>query len=400
MTNRMRRLLLATLCLAGSPLTTMQGANPVTTPEASHVFAPQIEAHAIRPHVEYLAGDKLRGRAGADARHAADYIVSHYRKCGLQPLFGDQFYQIIPGKGADGETPIVAGRNVGAVLQGCDPQLKDECIIVGVHYDHLGVRNGATFAGADDNATGVAMMLELARRFAQSAEKPKRSIVFVGFDLEEQMLWGSRWFAAHSPIPLERVRLFITADMIGRSLGDLDLPVVFALGSEHSPQVKQALDRVGRPEGLEISRLGIDLVGTRSDYGPFRDREVPFLFFSTGEHPDYHTPRDTPEKIDYAKTARISSLILKLVQDIADTDDPPVWSKAVVGDLDEPRALERITTLLLEAENAERPLTDVQRYLVSTVRNKTRRILEQGTMSADERVWLVRMSQLLLLSVF
>lgn len=400
MTTPLSRLLLVALWLAGAPLLSVRAANPVTTPEGSHVFTSQIEAPAIRPHVEFLAGDQLRGRTGADARRAADYIVEHYRRYGLQPLFGDQFYQIIPGRAEDKETQIVAGRNVGAVLHGSDPQVKDEYIIVGVHYDHLGVRNGAMFVGADDNATGVAMMLELARHFSQSPEKPRRSIVFVGFDLEEHMLWGSRWFAAHSPVPLEQVKLFITADMIGRSLGDLDLPVVFALGSEHSPQVKQALDRIGRPEGLEISRLGIDLVGTRSDYGPFRDREVPFLFFSTGEHPDYHTPRDTPDKIDYAKTARISGLILKLVQEIATTDEPPVWSKAAIGDLDEPRALERITSLLLEADNPDRPLTDVQRYLVSTVRNKTRRILEQGTMSADDRVWLVRMSQLLLLSVF
>jgi hypothetical protein len=187
--------------------------------------------------------------------------------------------------------------------------------------------------------------------------------------------------------------------MIGRSLGDLPLPVVFAMGSEHSPQVKASLDRIGRPEGLEIARLGADLVGTRSDYGPFRDRQVPFLFFSTGQHPDYHTPRDTPARIDYEKAARVSSLILQLVRDVSDTNEPPVWNAATVTDLDEPRALERITTLLLDTEQ-QQPLSDVQRYMVSTVRNRCRRILEADQMTADDRTWLVRMSQLLLLSVF
>jgi hypothetical protein len=177
------------------------------------------------------------------------------------------------------------------------------------------------------------------------------------------------------------------------------LPAVFVLGSEHAPQLKSMLNAVGRPEGLDVARLGIDLIGTRSDYGPFRDRKVPFLFFSTGEHPDYHTPRDTAARIDYAKAARVSSLVLKAVQHVADADATPEWTDDVGRDIDEARALERITTLLLEAET-QRPLSDVQRYMVTTVRNRSRRILEQGEMTADDRTWLIRMSQLLLLSVF
>src|SRR5690606_27127618 len=93
---------------------------------------------------------------------------------------------------------------------------------------------------------------------------PECSVAFVGFDLEERMLWGSRWFASNPPRPLEDLRLFITADMVGRSLGRLDLPTVFVLGSEHAPRLKQTLDAVTPPEGLEVSRLGIDLIGTRS----------------------------------------------------------------------------------------------------------------------------------------
>ncbi|MDZ4683498.1 MAG: M28 family peptidase [Planctomycetaceae bacterium] len=382
-------------------LTVYFAATPSTTPVAPTVFVSAIQPADIRPHVEFLAGPELRGRSGADSRRAADYIVEHFRRCQLKPLFGpSEFYQSIPGVTEPGGGPQEIGRNVGAWCEGSDPVLKHEYVVIGVHYDHLGVRDGQTFAGADDNATGVAMMLEVAKRASQSATKPKRSLVFVGFDLEERMLWGSRWFAAHPPWPLEQVKLFLTADMIGRSLGDLPLPAVFVLGSEHAPQLKSALDRVGHPEGLEIARLGIDLVGTRSDYGPFRDRKVPFLFFSTGEHPDYHTPRDVPAKVDYEKAARVSGLAWQLVNDVANTAEPPIWTDAVSGDLDEPRALERITTLLLEAESDTRPLTDVQRYLVSTVRNRTQRIIEKGEMTADDRTWLIRMSQLLLLSVF
>lgn len=379
--------------------TTVSGAKPgaeLTGP----VFPCEIQSEDVRPHIETLAGPGLRGRAGRDSRRAAEYVVGQFRELRLQPLFANQsYFQSIPGSPEpDGTRPEV-GRNIGAVITGSDPDLKHEYIVVGVHYDHLGTIEGEIFAGADDNASGVAMMLSVAKKLKADREFCRRSVVFIGFDLEEQMLWGSRWFAAHAPWPLEQVKLFITADMIGRSLGDLPLPAVFVLGSEHSAQVKLALDRVGQPAGLDVARLGIDLVGTRSDYGPFRDREVPFLFFSTGEHPDYHTPRDTPARIDYAKAARVSSLVLKLVREVGSAETAPQWSPALAGDLDEPRALERITTLMLEADDQNR-LTDVQRYILSTVRNRTRRILENGEMTADDRTWLVRMAQLLLLSVF
>lgn len=363
-------------------------------------FDPAIQPADIRPHIEFLASPELRGRGGRERTEAARYIVTRFRELGLEPLFPEGRYtQDIPGKADDNGVRPVIGRNLGAVLPGSDPAVSSEIVIVSAHYDHLGTSGGEIYAGADDNASGVSMVLEVARQLATAGQRPRRTIAFVGFDMEEQMLWGSRWFAAHPPWPLERVKLFITADMIGRSLGNLPLPAVFVLGTEHAPQLKQAFDVVGRPAGLEVARLGTDLIGTRSDYGPFRDREVPYLFFSTGEHPDYHTPQDTPDRIDYEKAARVSSLVLRIVRHVGDTSAPPVWSDAVNGDLDEAHALQRITTLLIAAEE-HRPLSDIQRYMVTTVRNKTGRILEKGEMTPGDRTWLIRMSQLLLLSVF
>lgn len=363
-------------------------------------FRPAIEPADIRPHIEFLASPELRGRGGRERTEAARYIVTRFRELGLEPLFPEGRYaQDIPGKADENGVRPVIGRNLGAVLRGSDPTVSEEVIIVSAHYDHLGASGSEIYAGADDNASGVSMVLEVARQLATAGQRPRRTIAFVGFDMEEQMLWGSRWFASHAPWPLEQVRLFITADMIGRSLGNLPLPAVFVLGTEHAPQLKEAFDVVGRPAGLEVARLGTDLIGTRSDYGPFRDREVPYLFFSTGEHPDYHTPRDTPDRIDYEKAARVSSLVLRIVQHVGETSEPPVWTPALNGDLDEAHALQRITTLLIAAEE-HRPLTDIQRYMVTTVRNKTGRILDKGEMTAGDRTWLIRMSQLLLLSVF
>ncbi len=381
-------------------------------PTTAATFEPAIRADEMRPHVEFLAGPKLEGRASAAKAAARDYIIERLRAARLQPLFAETapdsgektglkptYLQAIPGAPNEDRTVPILGRNIGAWLPGSDPNLAHEFIIVSAHYDHLGVRDGQVYAGADDNASGVAMMLEVARQFASAAKRPRRSIAFVAFDLEERLLWGSRWFAAHLPWPQEHIKLFVTADMIGRSLGDLPLSTVFVLGSEHATELKTALDSVGSPKGLEVCRLGTDLIGTRSDYGPFRDREVPYLFFSTGEHPDYHTPRDTPDKLDYEKAARVASLIHQLTHHVSDADQPPVWKEAMQGDLDEPRALHRITTLLLEAEE-RRPLTTTQRFMVTNVRNRTQQILKADKMTPDDRTWLIRMSQLLLLSVF
>lgn len=366
-------------------------------------FEGEITAKAVRPHVEFLASRELKGRSGADARKAAQYIVAKFSKWGLKPLFGeDGFYQDIPMPAKEGEEMPdrrIFGRNLGAFLPGSDPKLRDEVLIVSAHYDHLGVRGGRIFAGADDNASGVSMMLEVARQLSKLDRPPKRSVAFVGFDLEERMLWGSRWFAAHPPWPIERVKMFITADMIGRSLGNLNLPTVFVMGSEHAPALKTALDGVGQPEGLEVARLGIDLVGTRSDYGPFRDRKIPFLFFSTGQHPDYHTPNDLPERIDFEKVARVSSLVLRLTKHIADEKSAPRWTDDLVPDIDEARAVHRIATLLLSADGDDR-LSDVQRLVVSHTQTKAGQIVERKRMTAEERTWLTRMAQVLLLSVF
>lgn len=371
-----------------------------------------IKPEHVRPHVEFLASRQLAGRAGPDAIRAAAYLRKHFESCQLKPLFAENaFEQLIPGVESESsesvpakpntsaESPRIVGRNVGAWIEGSDPELRKELIVLGVHFDHLGTRHGEVFHGADDNATGTAMMLEVARQISVMKQQPKRSVVFVGFDMEEQMLWGSRWFVAHPPWPIENVKLFLTADMIGRSLGDLPLPTVFVMGSEHAPQLKQTLDQIGSPRGLEVARLGIDLIGVRSDYGPFWGEKVPFLFFSTGEHPDYHTPRDVPEKINFDKVAAVSSLVLQIIQTAANADQAPEWTDEIPPDIDEVKAVLRITQLLLDADD-QKKFTDLQRLIVTQAQNKCQQLLAKKTYTANDRKWLIRTSQLLLLSVF
>ena len=355
-----------------------------------------IDETSVAVHVQWLADPARRGRSGPDAIESAHYLRKHFRELGLKPLFGKSYFQPLPGRKDEAGKARTIGRNVGAILPG---RRQDEFVILSAHYDHLGVRNNTVYPGADDNASGVALMLEAARQLSSRKAPPERSIVFIGFDLEERLLWGSRYFAANPPWPIQQVKLFITADMVGRSLGNLPLPTVFCLGSEHSPVLREVLDKTGTPDGLEVARLGVDLIGTRSDYGPFRDRKIPFLFFSTGEHPDYHKPRDTPDRVDFPKLARISNLVLAVVTEVAYGKADPTWTDTVQPGLDEPRALHRITSLMLEEKRIQ-GLTDLQKLLVSTTNNKCRQILDAGKITPADRKWLGRASGLLLFSVF
>jgi Zn-dependent M28 family amino/carboxypeptidase len=264
----------------------------------------------------------------------------------------------------------------------------------------LGKRGDTLFPGADDNATGVAMLLEVAERFALRKAKPKRTLVFVAFDQEETGLLGSTYFATHSPRPFRKLKAFLTADMLGRSLANVMDEYVFALGSERSPQLRKLLEEVKPPKGLQVGRLGADLVGTRSDYGPFRDRRIPFLFISTGQHSDYHSPSDLPERIDYEKLRRVSLWISDLVERLANDAASPVWdAKGAVADLEEARTVHILVQRVLARKDLY-PLTDKQRDLVVGVDKRLAAILDRGRITEEERSWLVQTSRLLLLTVF
>jgi hypothetical protein len=385
--------------------------NVAASPAPKLKSSTAISADAVRPHVEYLAGPRLEGRGTPRGKQLArDYLCKQFAELQLEPLFGKSGYlQEIPGlpvePGQQGKRTVL-GRNIGGWIRGSDPALCDEFVILSAHYDHLGVdKEGHIYTGADDNAGSVAMMLEVARRFSTTEKRPRRSLVFLSCDLEEKLLWGSRWFVAHPPWPIQQVKLFITAEMIGRTLGDLPMKTIFVLGAERGEGLRNVVSDVALPPELEVAHLGIDIVGTRSDYGPFQSESVPFLFFSGGEHPDYHTPRDTADRVDYHRVAHVANLIDSVCRSVAEADTPPAWIDQPRHDLDEIRALHGITKLLLSTDDAEqntgRPrLTQVQRFTVTNMHQQTAQILERGRVLPEERPAVVRMAQVLLLTVF
>ncbi len=378
---------------------------PVYYEQAENELSEEIHTYELKAHVYRLASPEFLGRRGPGAARTSRHIADAFERLKLKPLFDDNksYFQPIPSLSKDKETGKegLVGRNVGAVLPGTDPKLKDEWIIIAAHFDHLGKRGDDLYPGADDNATGVAMLLEVAESFALCKDKPRRTIAFVSFDQEEAGLLGSTYFVNHPPHPVRQVKAFLVADMLGRSMANVMDDYVFVLGSETSPCLRKVVEEMKPEKGLTVGRLGADLIGTRSDYGPFRDRKVPFLFFSTGQHADYHKPTDTPDKIDYEKLRRISCLMRDTVRRLANDEDAPAWEPKAGLSLDTGE-METVKVLLQRVlDRPEKyPLSDKNRQTVGEAAKKLSDILKTGQVTEKDRDWLLWTGRLLLATVF
>ncbi len=368
---------------------------PPTRTPAADVMPPLPAEVRLRAHVELLASPAFAGRRGQGARKTAAYLVDAFQTLHLKPAFGQSYLQDIPGE----EPGTFLGRNVAATLEGSDPKLKDEYILITAHFDHLGVRDGLLYPGADDNASGTAMMLELARCFSTMTNRPKRSLMFVGFDLEEYGLWGSRHFAEHPPIPLEKIKLFLTADMVARSLGGVCKSYIFVMGSEHAPALRSWVKQAAEGLPITVGLVGSDLLFfDRSDYGPFRERKVPYLFFSTGENPRYHTPNDTPDTLDYPHLEAVARMTEKIVLEASNAESVPAWSPEPDHPFGEAVILRDVLrTLLDHREDLEmKPLS------IALIRSQLKTldaVIERGTITPSERQRMLRGAQVILYSV-
>jgi hypothetical protein len=208
--------------------------------------------------------------------------------------------------------------NLVAKVTGSDPDLKDEVVLVGAHYDHVGKDNrGRVFGGADDNASGTAGVLELARAFSNLAEKPKRSVVFIFFTAEEKGLLGSRYYVENPLFPLEDTVAMINLDMIGRN----DVDQVSLLGRYQYPALYEVIDQANRDSvNFEIN-FSVEEYVRQSDHFPFMREGVPALFFNSGMHDQLHRPEDTVSRIKTDKTERIARLTFVALWQIADSPE-------------------------------------------------------------------------------
>jgi len=316
------RISTARLALAASVATTACSSAYVRTAVPLHP-----DSLAIRRDIEYLASDRLEGRLtgmpGNDT--AAAYLARRYKSLGLGELTPG-YLQPFDARSAEdahmGRTEARHTENVIALLRGGDPVLRNEYVVIGAHFDHLG--RSATYAqdpeakdairnGADDNASGTAAVVELARLLV--ANPPRRSIVFANFSGEELGLLGSQWFVAHSPVPLDSVVAMINFDMVGRLRNDK----LIIYGTSTAAELKGIVDSANDASGSQALKV----TGIGDGYGPsdqtsFYARDIPVLHFFTDLHEDYHRATDDADKVSAAGEARVVELALRVARSIAD----------------------------------------------------------------------------------
>jgi aminopeptidase YwaD len=210
--------------------------------------------------------------------------------------------------------------NVIGILPGRDPALAGESVVIGAHYDHLGRVGGDVYHGADDNASGTAVVLGLARAFAAAGGAP-RSLVFVLFSGEEMGLIGSGHYVRHPVLPLERAAAMVNFDMVGR-LRDGRVTVS---GVESGDALRALATAAAAGEPL-LAVTYRESPFAPSDQARFYAAGVPVLFFTTGRHPDYHKPTDTADRLDTAGMARIAAVGLRTVAALASVPRP-VYAK-------------------------------------------------------------------------
>lgn len=289
--------------------------------------------------VGFLANDLLEGRdAGMHGGYiAAEYIVSMFKEWGIEPFDGESHFQHfhaakngnswVTEADFDITAIVEAGaenrfmKNVLGVIRGKE----DGVVVVGAHYDHLGIdtaiEGDGCYNGADDNASGVAAVLQIARAIKMSGKQPRRTIVFALWDGEEKGLLGSRFFVKKCTI-LSDISVYMNFDMVGRDLAEKPghLSYMYSAGN---PLFGQWLKEDIKKQGLNLVpfyKASDNLIGG-SDNTPFARKGVPIVWYHTEGHPDYHRPSDSADKIDYPKLTDITRAACLCVWRLANVRD-------------------------------------------------------------------------------
>lgn len=302
----------------------------------SQVFPPPPEPNdlvkRLSAHVHYLASPALKGRKyGTPGNKAAEkYITEKFIELGLSAPD--------PEKSRTQLVSSSIGNNVFSALTPIIPKRK--WLIFGAHFDHLGEENGEVFLGADDNASGVAILLETARLLQQSPALSQYNILFISFNSEEPPNFlthrmGSNHFIARTleaGIEEADIQMAIIMDLMGGAFWDPLWETVFAVGTEKTPVLESLLPKT-QVSGLDIRPLGLHMVETFphqrltpfSDYDAFRNEEIPILFLSSGRTPHYHRATDTAEKLYYPRMARTVLWLEKFIRNVDRLKEPVVF---------------------------------------------------------------------------
>ncbi len=291
--------------------------------------AQRINPDNVYNYIEFLSSDYLKGRATSSPEEikAARYIAKRFRQFGLEPMGNDGYYYTFtykvstnPHDTADVSGSPKEGTNVLGYIDNGAPYT----VVIGAHYDHLGLGHdhnsldanpeGKIHNGADDNASGVAGVLELARYFAQNDITEKNNFLFMTFSGEELGLIGSKKWCEKPTLPLDKINYMLNMDMIGRLNDSTKKLLVYGIGT--SSEWKDAIDKTNNYFSVKHDSAGIG----PSDQTSFYLKDIPVLHFFTGQHSDYHKPSDDIDKINIEGEVKVLELMIDMVNVL---DDKP-----------------------------------------------------------------------------
>jgi len=286
---------------------------------------PVFSQQALGEHVALLASPELRGRGlgspGLDK--AAQYVADRFRAYGLMPGGdGGSYFQRFTVPKGEGGRPVEAANVIG-ILPGANEAFKDQSAVLGAHLDHLGTGwpdvhagdEGKVHPGADDNASGVAVMLELARVLAAGG-RPPRTVLFIAFTGEEAGRLGSKYYAAHPVRPLAQTEGMINLDTVGR----LGTQKITALGTGTATEWPHIFRGASFVTGIESRSVPESIES--SDQVSFTEQNVPAVQIFTAAHADYHRPSDTADKIDVAGLAKVATFVKEGIVYLAERPEP------------------------------------------------------------------------------
>lgn len=289
-----------------------------------------INADDLRRHLHIVASDEMEGRnTGSEGqKKAAQYIINQYRKISIKPPAAEPDYlQFVPKEALNsrrGQLPD--SENIVAYIPGTEKP--NELIVISAHYDHVGVRDGVVYNGADDDGSGTVALIELAEAFTKASKRgksPKRSILFLHVTGEEHGLLGSKYYAENPLFPLANTVANINIDMIGRSDPENEgKNYVYVIGSE---MLSTELKKINEDANASTHKLLLNYkyddpsdpnrLYYRSDHYNFARNGIPIIFFFDGIHADYHQPTDDADKIDYPLFEKRVQLIYATAWELA-----------------------------------------------------------------------------------
>ncbi len=332
-----KRNLIFGLCASALLLGACKATKTVQLPyEDSTVYWQKVNQDSLSKYLQVITSEHLEGRRTGEIgqKRAAAYLQKHYENHQIgSPINADGYFQEVPASFMNSRANLKDSENVWAFIEGSEKP--DEVLIITAHYDHMGLHKGEYLYGADDNGSGTVAVMEVARVFKELADqgvRPKRSVLFMHLTGEEFGLFGSRYYVENPIVPLENTISNINIDMIGRRSHEYPKQddYIFVVGAD---KISQDLHDIVEKSNKESVDIDLDYtfndendpqrIYYRSDHYSFAKHGIPAVFFYNGAHEDYHTPRDTFDRIDMELLTKRAQLVFATAWELANTNERP-----------------------------------------------------------------------------